>query len=898
MTQTVGMAIIVRNAESTIRACLESFLEHIDQCVVVKAGESTDKTPEILEELKAKYPILELYDFAWVDDFSAARNFSFSKLKTDWFCWVDADDELWQPENLRKLAENSPGEIGAVWFPYHYSLDEYGNPTTIYERERLLRARYGWLWRGRLHETVSSLNQCQYVRSDEVIVKHAHQPGASRKERNFKLLEIMLKEDPNDKRVWLYMGHQNFAGANWLKAAEWYLKFGQDTGAIPLERFQALCYCSKAMREMKDKQAIDVALMALELFPYFKDAYLELAHSYLTFEDWDKAIHFAKMSDVKEPVLTQPPAIIFINPLEYTFNKYALLAECYLKKNELKMAHDYMLLAHQIRPTKEIVQNLAIIDGQIRRERVIDGILTLSVEILNGSEVSRLPSLLASCPHWYRATPEYDQLKQGIAYHTKAVEDKPEIVEEGHKAIINIGNCLNPENTLSEADKKYENITVIASLPDPTMKQISVYCQKDIEELIMTRPGRRIINLQSEPSRIICEYDHRKADENKLAIRFYVGPGLEYWSPKTIRENGCGGSETSAALLAKALAERECQPIIYAMDNQVWDGVIYRKFDSFKPDSIASHLFISSRVPDVFDASISAKQKWLWMHDICCWERLTPDRAEQLDCIVVLSHWHAEHIKRVYPWLKDAEIIDMDDAEKTYDDTWTTGTYYPEERINHVPKIAIIGDAIDTSLFKGFHEKRIPGRFIWCSSPDRGLEELLTMWPLIKQSMPEATLKIFYGWEYFDSSLHIPSQRIFKEKIRGLLDQPGVEWCGRIGQVDLAHELKRASILLYPPHPFRETYGIAFLEAQAAGVLCFYRQNGALGETIGDRGIAFSLDTKPEEIVSLIVATLADEAKCYNYRERAKKYARARDWSGQADKILALYERLNHVKQS
>ena len=165
------------------------------------------------------------------------------------------------------------------------------------------------------------------------------------------------------------------------------------------------------------------------------------------------------------------------------------------------------------------------------------------------------------------------------------------------------------------------------------------------------------------------------------------------------------------------------------------------------------------------------------------------------------------------------------------------------------------------------------------------------MWPLIKAKLPDAQLKIFYGWEYFDSTLFMAEQRKFKQNILLLLKQDGVEWCGRVGQEQLARELLQSDIMLYPPHPFRETYGIAFLEAQAAGVLIFYRKNGALGETIGNRGIPLDLNLSPEQIVNTIVETLDNKEKCDDLRKRAKEYALSRTWEKQAGKVLEVYER-------
>jgi glycosyltransferase involved in cell wall biosynthesis len=889
--ETIGVAIICRNSEATIKDCVESFIDHVDQVVIVKAGESTDKTAEILDRLKSAYPDkIELFDFVWIDDFSAARNFSFSKLKTSWALWVDSDDVIYQPENLRKLAASAQPEVGGIWFPYHYAIDEFGNPTTIYERERLLRTSCGWIWRSRIHETVSPLRKCAYVRTSDVMIRHQHGAGGNRSERNFRILELMAKEDPTDKRVWLYLGHQNFAAGFWAKSAEWYLKFGTDTGAIALERFQALCYCSKALRNMSDTQAIEVANMAVMLMPNLKDGYLEMAHSYLTFKDWDKAILYAQLSDVKG-LMVEPPAMIFINPLEYTFNRYALLSEAHLRKGEIALARDFMNQAYAVRPTADVKNNIEMLEGMLRRERVQDGIRALSVELINTKEEARLEALLGVCPWWYREVPEYQQIRNGVAQRLKEVKDDPQIaVGENKSVTVNLGNSLSPHKLLETLDKDFDRVTVIAPLPNQEGRQVAVYPKCEVETLLMSSPGRSIINLRQEPTRIVAEYDHRKPPADSLVVRMYLGQGLEYWSPKTIAEVGCGGSETSAALLCKALAAKGNQPILYAMDDQIWDRVLYRR--EFNPGPC--HLFIASRIPEILNEDIQARQKWLWVHDIHCWDRLTPEIAERIDCIVALSHWHVGHLKRTYPWLADAEVIDMDDQDPTYEDNFNPHTFKGEKPAR-LPKIAIIGDAIDTDRFRGFHEDKIDHSFIWCSSPDRGLEELLAMWPLILDKWPDATLRIFYGWDYFNSSLHIPAQREFKERIRRWIEQKGVKWCGRIGQDMLAHELKKAQILLYPPpHEFRETYGITFIEAQAARVLCFYRKNGALGETIGDRGIPLDLDMKPQEVVAKIINTVENRMACDIIKSRAKKYGMTRDWNVQADKFLALYRRLTN----
>lgn len=883
MGETVGIAIIARNAEKTIKKCIQSFANEVDQVVVVLAGQSTDKTARMAKKASPK---VELYDFEWIDDFAAARNYSFSKLHTDWYMWVDSDDTVEGAQNLRQLIEKAPHDVGGIWFPYYYAIDEFHNVTTLYERERLLRATCGWIWNGRLHETVAPLNPCKFVRSEEVLIVHNHLAGQPRNERNFKHLQLMYNEDPENKRVWLYFGHQYFASRNWAEACKWYLKFGTDLGSAPIERFQALCYCSKAMREMSDKQAIDVALMAVELYPNYRDGYLELAQSYLRMGDLDKCIHWAMISDTKD-LIQEPPHIIFINPLEYTFNRLVMLSEAHFKKYQLEKAREYMTEAYNIRPTEDIRNHLLYLRELERQQFIDQSIKALSVELIENKEFIKLRHLQDAIPYWYRDFPQYKLFESGVDKYSEKIVDKPEIIETDNGVMVNLGTSLEPEKLLEKLEEKYERITLVSSTPIEQSNQFQTLSLHDFEKLITSKEGRHFVNLRREEGKIICEYD--KNIPQNLHIRMYLGPGLEYWNPQTINELGCGGSETSAALISKELAQQGCLPIIYAMDKQIWDGVIYRHHSDFKPSSIDTHLFISSRQPHIFNDDIPAKQKWLWMHDIHCREFLTPEIASQLDCIVALSHWHAGHIKRTYPFLKDCEVIDMDKHKVTYEDLWTPNVFYPEAQASKLPKIAIIGDALDTTRFESLTEQRIPHRFIWCSSPDRGLEEVLNLWPLIKEKLPDATLKIFYGWEYFDSTLWIPQQRELKEKIRQLIQQDGIEWSGRIGQNQIALELMKSDAMLYPPpHQFRETYGIAFLEAQAAGIICFYRENGALGETISDRGIPLKMDATPQDIVDTIASTLNSPSDII--RERARMYALQRTWAKQAGKFLTLYK--------
>ena len=102
---TISVCMIVKNEQQYLQQCLESVKNVADEIIIVDTG-STDNTKQIARQFTDN-----IYDFAWIDDFSAARNFSLSKAAKEWIFVIDADefvmfnpkDVLFQFENNKEL---------------------------------------------------------------------------------------------------------------------------------------------------------------------------------------------------------------------------------------------------------------------------------------------------------------------------------------------------------------------------------------------------------------------------------------------------------------------------------------------------------------------------------------------------------------------------------------------------------------------------------------------------------------------------------------------------------------------------------------------------------------------------------------------------------------------------
>lgn len=215
---TISLCMIVRDEEPVLARCLESVRDIADEIVIVDTG-SADRT----KEAAAAYTD-RIYDFPWVDDFAAARNYSFSKAEKEYILWLDADDVLEESDRLafRKLKEELDPRTDMVMMRYNIAFDEEGRPVFSYERERLMRREAGFRWKGAVHEVIQPAG---IIFHSPIAVTHRKE-RVNDPDRNLRIFEKLLAEGKTlDPRQQYYYARELAAHGRDREAAERFLDF-------------------------------------------------------------------------------------------------------------------------------------------------------------------------------------------------------------------------------------------------------------------------------------------------------------------------------------------------------------------------------------------------------------------------------------------------------------------------------------------------------------------------------------------------------------------------------------------------------------------------------------------------------------------------------------------------
>ena len=319
--------------------CLESVKNLVDEIIIVDTG-STDKTKEIAHRYTNN-----LYDFEWVDNFGAARNFSFSKASMDYQFWLDADDviEKAQAEKLMELKKNLLPDVDMVTMLYDTHFDDDGNATFTSTRERLIKRERGFLWIDPVHECILLAGNIYY---SDIRISHRKEKETEISRRNIKIYEKIENENTYfTPRQMYYYARELFDHSEYEKSTKYLIAFLDGAKGWKEDNIAACILLAKCFNNSGEYEKVLKALVkSFEHDSPRPEACCELGYYYKNKNDWKTAANwFETALNAK-----QNDNIGFVQPKYEAYVPHLELYVCYFNLGNVEKAVFHNNMAAQI----------------------------------------------------------------------------------------------------------------------------------------------------------------------------------------------------------------------------------------------------------------------------------------------------------------------------------------------------------------------------------------------------------------------------------------------------------------------------------------------------------------------------------------------------------------------
>lgn len=346
---------ISKNEEKFVNRWVESMKE-ADEIYVLDTG-STDKTSELLKELGVHVEKKEINPWR----FDVARNESLQLVPEDADICICTDlDEVFEKGWRKKIEELWKEGTTRLAYNYNWSLDENNNPKVNFYIEKI-HNRKDYKWTHPVHEVLTYIGDKQEIKiiTDEITVNHYPDNTKSRSSY-LPLLELSVKEDPEDDRNMHYLGREYMYYKKWNEAIDTLIKhLSLPKATWKDERCASMRFISRCYQNLN---RIEEARMWLEKAqieaPYLRDPYMERALLEYSQQRWDLVEEYCQ----KALTIANHQKSYINEVFSWDETVYDLLAISYYYQNKLDLAEKYATIALKMKPNDtRLKKNLEII---------------------------------------------------------------------------------------------------------------------------------------------------------------------------------------------------------------------------------------------------------------------------------------------------------------------------------------------------------------------------------------------------------------------------------------------------------------------------------------------------------------------------------------------------------
>lgn len=353
--------MIVKNEERDLPKCLATIHDVVDGIVIVDTG-STDQTEEAARSIwqhmgnpdcntpEAVKPFeYSVYTGAsrkdesgdWkLWDFGKARNQFVTKIdaipEADYMIWMDADDTLLTPNNLRRAIYMDEYEV------FGLMIETDG---LKWVHHRMWKTRIGIFFEGRIHEYPGHGGHPGITLKDNVI-HHDAAPGVGENsnQRNLRILLEEFADNPTSTRTAFYLANTHKDGGRFAEAIEVYEKrIALGPGYWDECMFARLykARCERAIGRLDE--ANKTLLAGLSEGANWSEFWMELAYIAYGRSEWQKCIGYC------HEALSYPPSHteLWREHNKYTDQPARLLSFCYESLDDKPQALKWAEVAKQ-----------------------------------------------------------------------------------------------------------------------------------------------------------------------------------------------------------------------------------------------------------------------------------------------------------------------------------------------------------------------------------------------------------------------------------------------------------------------------------------------------------------------------------------------------------------------
>ncbi len=819
----LSVCLIVKNEETYLRQCLESVRDLWDELIVVDTG-STDRTVEIAREFGAR-----VFDFTWQDDFGLARNYCIDQATGDWILSLDADETISARDHAAIRADMQRDDVDTLtvrqrhymastvigWKPGSGGYAE-GEPYSGYldvDCRRLFR-RQPWLrWRNRVHEVLVSTDPSTPL---------THAPGS-----------------------WVIHHFGKVGDRDVLKGkGEHYLR-------ILLKKVKEHPKDPQALHELGvqygELQRHDEARATFErlmtLSPNYSDTLLHLGIAYIALKQHKRA--FDTLRKARKQLPSHAAEIALVEGNLHRDEGNVAAAENAFRRG-LTAVPGFSGLSH----------NLALLYQSNGRHA--EAVACVKTALTHNPNNADLAQLLVQVHRGHARALTRERRFEEARTSLEAMSQATDADAEGLRGAVALGlreldaaiGHLRASLALQRTQEAAVNLSIALDARGDRTGALAAAATAVALAPNDAATTQRFARLVGDTLR-----QRKDPSADRLTLFFSQQASVDF-DGRTPYQRPLGGTESALVYLARALAQLGHRVVVFneCKEPGVYDGVEYARWSTMiercltdRPDVLTSVRFF-----ELVGRARLAPVQIFWTGDAADqpYVQALADRAArtEIDFFMLQSDWQAETFQALHG-IPAWQVL----------------------RTN----LGAAGSAVEPPLRP---EKTAPRarRLAYASTPFRGLDVLLDLFPRIRAACPDAELDVFSSMKVYGFS-EADDQKQFGA-IYAKAKQPGVNLVGSIDQRALAQRLQKSRILAYPNH-FAETFCIAAIEAEAAGCAVVTSALGALPQTVGNGGICIPGDTRSaayqDAFVQACVTLLNDDARWLQMTEAALE----RTWS-------------------